>query len=151
MDWFRGDIWGYSMRCFRIAAGGFALLASVVNASAQSCLIPGACQASAGKRELKALGFVNSTQNMKPQNNVTSQKGSLHSTRSDPRRLSAAQPRQQLSLSSQRVKMLDQEKQEPLFKEPRKGNQSSPRTDQAARDALFDEFLRWRVHELIVE
>jgi len=47
--------------------------------------------------------------------------------------------------------MFDQEKEEPLFKEFRQENQSSTPTDEADRNALFDEFLRWQVHQVIVE
>jgi hypothetical protein len=131
----------------RIAAGGFAFLAaSVVNASAQSCLFPWACQESRD---------ANSTQNVK--NNLPSQKGSVRIPRPDPRRLSAVESQQQLALRrlSERDKMLDQEKEEPLFEElwhgQRQENQSTTPIDQAARDALFEEFLRWYVHQVIVE
>jgi hypothetical protein len=116
------------MHCCRIAAGGFALLAaSVVNASAQSCLLPWACQEL--RSSAKATG-ANSTQNVKI---------NLPSPRPDPRRLSVAESQQQ----------------EPLSKELRQGqaqeNQRSTPIDQPARDALFDEFLRWQVHHVIVE
>ena len=90
------------MLCCRIAAGGFALLAvSIVNASAQSCPLPWACQESRD---------ADSTQNVK--NNSLSQKGSLRIPPPDPRRLSAAESHQQLALRrlSQRDKMFDQEK-----------------------------------------
>jgi hypothetical protein len=146
------------MLCCRIAAGGFALLAvSIVNASAQSCLLPWACQesrSSVGRAESKATE-ANSAQNMK--NNLPSQKGSLRIPRPDPRRLSAADPHQQLALRrpSQRGKMLDTEKEEPLPRElrqeQRQEDQSSAPTDQAARDNLFDEFVRWQVHQVLVE
>jgi len=46
------------------------------------------------------------------------------------------------------------QKEEPSFKEIQQGQQekqSSTPTDQAARDALFDEFLQWQVHQMIVE
>jgi hypothetical protein len=90
-------------------------------------------------------------------NNLPSQKGSLRIPRPDPRRLSAADPHQQLTLRhlSERRKMLDAEKEEPLSgelrQEQRQENQSSTPTDQAARDNLFDEFVRWQVHQVLVE
>ncbi len=152
------------MLCCRIAAGGFALLAvSVVNASAQSCLLPWACQesrSSVGRAESKATD-ANSAQNTKNnlhmKNILPSQKGSLRIPRPDPRRLSAADPHQRLALRrlSQRGKMLDMEKEEPLSgelrQEQRQENQGSAPTDQAARDNLFDEFVRWQVHQVLVE
>ena len=86
-------------------------------------------------------------------NNSLSQTGSLRIPRPDPRRLSAAESHQQLAPRrlSERDKMFDQEKEEPLFKEFRQENQSSTPTDEADRNALFDEFLRWQVHQVIVE
>jgi hypothetical protein len=49
----------------------------------------------------------------------------------------------------------ESQQQEPLSKELRQGqaqeNQRSTPIDQPARDALFDEFLRWQVHHVIVE
>jgi hypothetical protein len=138
------------MLCWRIAAGGLALLsASVVNASPKSCPLPWACRdspPSAERVEPKARD-ANSTQNVK----------NLPSPRPNPRRLSAAESQQQLALRrlNERGKMLDQEKAVPLFKELRQGqqqeNQSSTATDQPARDALFDEFLRWQVHQVLGE
>jgi hypothetical protein len=108
----------------RIAVGGLALLAaSVVTASAQSCLFPGACQetrSSAEKVKRNARGYANLPQ---------SQKGS----------------------SRERGKLLDGEKAEPLIKEFLQENRSSRRTDQAARDALFDEFVRWQVNQVLGE
>jgi hypothetical protein len=129
----------------RIAAGGFAVLAaSVLNASAQSCLFPGTCQEPRSFAER-----VNARQSVK--NNLPSQKGSPHIAQPDPRRLSAAESHQRLSDR----KLLDQEKVEPLVKEfrqeQRQENRSSTRTEQAARDALFDEFLRWQVHQVLGE
>ncbi len=50
-----------------------------------------------------------------------------------------------------RGKLLDEEKVEPLIKEQRQENRGNTRTDQAARDALFDEFLRWQVHQVLSE
>jgi hypothetical protein len=48
--------------------------------------------------------------------------------------------------------MLDQEKKEASLKEIRRQeNQSSTSTEQAVRDALFDEFVRWQVHQVIGE
>jgi hypothetical protein len=93
----------------------------------------------------------NSTQNVK--NNLPSRKGSPRVARPDPRRVSAGS-HQRLAMRhlSQRDKMLDEEKKEPLLKELRRQeNQSSTPTDQAARDALFDEFLRWQVHQVLGE
>jgi hypothetical protein len=118
----------------RIAVGGFALLAtSVVSASAQTCLFPGACQetrSSAEKVKPNARRYANLRQNVKT--NLSLQK--------EPTRI-------------ERGKLLDDEKEEPLIKEFRQGQQKDNRrgtpTDQAARDALFDEFLRWwRVHQV---
>jgi len=128
----------------RIAAGGFGFLAaSVVNASAQSCLLPWACQESRSSAE-KVRPKVTDANSAHVKNNLSSQKGSLRIVGSDARMLSTADSR----------KMLDQEKEEPLFKDLRHGqrqeNQSSTPTDQAFRDALFDEFLRWQVHEVMV-
>jgi hypothetical protein len=55
-------------------------------------------------------------------------------------------------LDLDRMKMPDGEKKEPLLKDLlRQENQNSASTDQAARDALFDEFLRWRVHQVLAE
>jgi len=46
----------------------------------------------------------------------------------------------------------DEERKEPLLKELRRQeNQSTPPADQIARDALFDEFLRWQVHQVLGE
>jgi hypothetical protein len=138
------------LRC-RIAAGGFALMAaSVVNASAQSCLLPWACQDS--RSSVRPTGG-NSTQNVK---------NNLPSPRPDPRRRLVAESHQQLTLRGfserdkmldlDRMKMPDGEKKEPLLKDLRRQeNQSSTSTDQASRDALFDEFLRWRVHQVFGE
>ncbi len=116
----------------RIAVGGFALLAtSIVNASAQGCLFPGACQetrSSVEKVKPNARGYANVRHNVKT--NLSSQKGS---------------PR------IDRGKLLDEEKVEPLIKEQRQENRGNTRTDQAARDALFDEFLRWQVHQVLSE
>ncbi len=143
----KGD---HPMFCCRIAAGGFALLAaSAVNASPKNCPLPWVCQDRplAEKAEPKPA-YANSTQNVK---------NNLRSPRPDPRRLSAAESQQQLAVRrlSDRGKMLDQEKEVPLFKDLRQGhrqeNQSSTPTDQAVRDALFDEFLRWQVHQVIGE
>src|SRR5262249_17697272 len=141
------------MLCYRIAAGGVALLAaSVVNASAQSCLLPWACQEFAEKVEPKTTDV---------NDDLPSRKGSLRTARPAPRRPSAAGSHQRLALRgvSQRDKMLDLdrmkmpdgEKKEPLLKDLlRQDNQSSASTDQASRDALFEEFLRWRVHQVLV-
>jgi hypothetical protein len=129
------------MLCCRIIAGGLALLAaSVVNASAQSCL-PWACQES---RSSARAADATSPQNVKH----------LPLPRPDQRRLSAAGSHQRLARRdvSQRDEMLDQEKKEPSLKELRRQeNQSSTPTEQAARDALFDEFLRWQVHQVLGE
>jgi hypothetical protein len=127
------------MLCCRIIAGGLALLAaSVVNASAQSCL-PWACQES---RSSARATDVTSTQNAR---------NNLPSSRRDQRKLSAAQS-QQRGARRDADKMLDQEKKEAAFKELRRQeSQNSTSTDQAARDALFDEFLRWQVHQVIGE
>ena len=84
------------MLCYRIAAGGVALLvASVVNASAQSCLLPWACQEFAEKVEPKATD-VNSMRNI--QDDLPSRKGSLRTARPAPRRPSAAGSHQRLAL-----------------------------------------------------
>jgi hypothetical protein len=161
------------MLCSRIAAGGFALLAaSVVNASAQNCLLPWACQGSrSSAEEVEPKGTdANSTQDVK--NNSPSQKALLHVARPDPRRLSAAEshhnspsqngslhvarrdPRRLSAQSHQLALRRLSQKEEPSFKEIQQGQhekQSSTPTDQAARDALFDEFLQWQVHQMIVE
>jgi len=148
------------MLCCRIAAGGVALLvASVVNVSAQGSLFPWAWQEFAEKAEPKATD-ANSMQNVK--DDLPSRKGSLRTARPAPRRPSATGSHQRLALRevSQRDKMLDLdrmkmpdgEKKEPLLKDLlRQENQNSTSTDQAARDALFDEFLRWRVHQVLAE
>jgi len=127
------------MLCCRIAAGGLALLAaSVVNTSAQSCL-PWACQES---RSSAGAMDAASTQNAR---NI------LPSSRRDQRKLSAAQSQQRVARRDV-DKMLDQEKKEPALKELRRQeNQSSTSTEQAVRDALFDEFVRWQVHQVIGE
>jgi hypothetical protein len=127
------------MLCCRIAAGGLALLAaSVVNTSAQSCL-PWACQES--RSSARAMDAA-STQNAR---NI------LPSSRRDQRKLSAAQSQQRVARRDV-DKMLDQEKKEPALKELRRQeNQSSTSTEQAVRDALFDEFVRWQVHQVIGE
>ena len=75
----------------------------------------------------------------------------LPSSRRDQRKLSAAQSQQRVARRDV-DKMLDQEKKEPALKELRRQeNQSSTSTEQAVRDALFDEFVRWQVHQVIVE
>jgi hypothetical protein len=46
----------------------------------------------------------------------------------------------------------DEERKEPLLKELRRQeSQSTTPADRAARDALFDEFLRWQVHQVLGE
>jgi hypothetical protein len=132
----------HPMLCCRIAAGGLALLAaSVVSAPAQSCL-PWACQES---RSSARATDATSTQNAR---------NNLPSSRRDQRKLSAAQSQQGVARRDV-DKMLDQEKKEAALKElrqeQRQENQRSTPADQAARDALFDDFLRWQVHQVIGE
>lgn len=136
------------MLCCRIAAGGFALLAaSVVNASAQSCLLPWACEKPPSVERVERKTTFQST-NVK--NDSPSQKGSLRIARPDPRRVSVADSHQRLALRhlSQPAKMVDQDKDESSL-EPRQGQQQE--NQNTANQILFDEFLRWRVHQVIVE
>jgi len=138
---------------YRIAAGGLALLpALVVNASAQNCLLPWACQdsqPSAESLEPKATD-ASRTQNVK--NNLPSRKGLPRTARRDLRRFAASGSHQRLAMRHLSQRDNDEYEKEPLLKELRRQeNQSTTPADQVARDALFDEFLRWQVHQVLGE
>ena len=138
---------------YRIAAGGLALLpALVVNASAQNCLLPWACQdsqPSAESLEPKATD-ASRTQNVK--NNLPSRKGLPRTARRDLRRFAASGSHQRLAMRHLSQRDNDEYEKEPLLKELRRQeSQSTTPADQIARDALFDEFLRWQVHQVLGE
>jgi hypothetical protein len=133
-----------SMLCSRIAAGGFALVAvSVANASAQGCLLPWGCEGPglSGSVKPRATG-ANLTRNTR---------NHLSLPPPDQRRASPLRSQQRLARRDA-DKMLDGEKKEPASKELRRHeNESNTSTEQAARDALFNEFVRWRVHQVLSE
>src|SRR5262249_2602814 len=80
------------------------------------------------------------TQNVK--NNLPSRKGLPRTVRRDLRRFAAAGSHQRLAMRHLSQRDNDEYEKEPLLKELRRQeNQSTPPADQAARDALFDEFL----------
>jgi len=126
----------------RIAAGGFALLAaSVANASAQSCFLPWGCEEPrlSGSVKPRATGA-----------NLTRNAGNhLSLPPPDQRRASPVRWQQRLARRDA-DKMLDGEKKEPASKELRR-HESNTSTEQTARDALFNEFLRWQVHQVLSE
>jgi hypothetical protein len=132
------------MLCSRIAAGGFALLAaSVANASAQSCLLPWGCEEPGLSRSVKpSASGANLTRNAR---------NHLSLPPPDQRRAPPVQSQQRLARRDA-DKMLDGEKKEPGPKELRRHeNESNMSTEQAARDALFNEFLKWQVHQVLSE
>jgi hypothetical protein len=124
------------MLCSRITAGVFALLAaSVTNASAQSCLRE--CEPGSVKPGDTDANLTHNAKN--------------HLPTLDQRRAPSARSQQRLARRDT-DKMLDGQKKEPTLKELRRQeNQSSRSTEQAARDALFGEFVRWQVHQAIGE